>query len=37
MGKSKRKINNWPEYNRTLTQRGSIIFWVDESAIGACT
>jgi len=33
MGKSKKKIKNWPEYNRALTQRGLITFWVDESAI----
>ncbi|NQY07578.1 MAG: IS5/IS1182 family transposase, partial [Flavobacteriaceae bacterium] len=37
MGKSKNKITNWPEYNRALTQRGSITFWVDESAIEAWT
>ena len=37
MGKSKNKVTNWPEYNRALTQRGSITFWVDESAIEAWT
>ena len=37
MGKSKNKITNWPEYNRALTQRGSITLWVDESAIEAWT
>jgi hypothetical protein len=35
MGKSKNKITNWPAYNRALTQRGSITFWVDDSAIEA--
>jgi len=35
MGKSKNKITNWPEYNCALTQRGSITFWVDGSAIEA--
>jgi len=33
MGKSKRKITNWPEYNRALTQRGGVTFWLDEKAI----
>ena len=37
MGKSKNSITNWPEYNRALTQRCSITFWVDESAIEAWT
>ncbi|NRA85588.1 MAG: transposase, partial [Gammaproteobacteria bacterium] len=37
MGKSKNKVTNWPEYNRALTQRGSVTFWVDESAIEAWT
>ena len=35
MGKSKNNITNWAEDNRALTQRGSITFWVDESAIEA--
>ena len=37
MGKSKNKITNWPDYNCALTQRGSITFWVYESAIEAWT
>lgn len=27
------RINNWPEYNRSLIQRGSINFWFSEDAI----
>jgi len=26
----KRRIINWPEYNRALVQRGSITFWLDR-------
>lgn len=26
-------IHNWPEYNRALIGRGSLTFWIDESAI----
>jgi len=37
MGKSKNKITNWPKYNRALTQRGSIKFLVDDSAIEVWT
>ncbi len=33
MGKSKNKITNWKQYNKVLEQRGSITFWVDDSAI----
>ncbi|GEA52362.1 IS5 family transposase [Vibrio inusitatus NBRC 102082] len=32
MGKSKHKIINWSEYNKALVNRGSITFWVDDSA-----
>ncbi|RJG35767.1 IS5 family transposase, partial [Motilimonas pumila] len=32
MGKSKNKISNWPAYNKALTQRGSVTFWIDDSA-----
>lgn len=35
MGKSKNKITNWSQYNRALTQRGAITFWIDDSAIDA--
>lgn len=39
MGKPKAKIANWSEYNRALCQRGSVTFWIDDSAIEAwkCT
>jgi len=33
MGKSKHRITNWPEYNKALTNRGSLTFWIDERAI----
>lgn len=33
MGKSKSKITNWKEYNKALVQRGSLTFWVDDSAV----
>ncbi len=32
-GKSKFKVKNWSEYNRSLVHRGRIDFWIDESAI----
>jgi hypothetical protein len=35
MGKPKGKITNWREYNNALKQRGSLIFWMDEEAIGS--
>ncbi len=35
MGKSKRKITNWKQYNQALVNRGSVTFWLDESAINA--
>ena len=35
MGKSKRKIINWKQYNQALINRGSVTFWLDESAIDA--
>ena len=37
MAKSKNNITNWSEYNRALTQCGSITFWIDGSAIEAWT
>ncbi|WP_299022348.1 IS5 family transposase [uncultured Photobacterium sp.] len=39
MGKSKNKITNWKQYNKALEQRGSLTFWVDDSAIDSwrCT
>lgn len=33
MGKAKHKIINWPEYNQSLRNRGSLTFWMDEAAI----
>ncbi|MEZ9330975.1 IS5/IS1182 family transposase [Vibrio breoganii] len=35
MGKSKKKITNWVEYNNALCKRGSITFWIDDTAIDA--
>ena len=39
MGKTKKKITNWAEYNKALCKRGSVMFWIDDSAIEAwrCT
>ncbi|WP_026972034.1 IS5/IS1182 family transposase, partial [Aliagarivorans marinus] len=33
MGTAKGKITNWKQYNHTLTQRGSLTFWMDDAAI----
>ena len=35
MGKSKKKITNWNEYNEALCKRGSVTFWIDDSAVKA--
>lgn len=35
MAKQKFKITNWNVYNKALVNRGSLIFWLDESAIQA--
>ena len=35
MGKSKNKIANWSEYNEALCKRGSVTFWIDDSAVEA--
>ncbi|USD32099.1 MULTISPECIES: IS5 family transposase [Vibrio] len=35
MGKAKKKITNWAEYNTSLCKRGSVTFWIDDSAIDA--
>lgn len=35
MGKSKHKIINWKQYNQALVNRGSVTFWLDQSAINA--
>jgi len=31
--KDKYRIRNWPQYNQSLVNRGSITFWFDEEAI----
>ena len=31
--KTKYRVNNWPEYDRALVQRGSINLWISEDAI----
>jgi len=33
MSKAKYKISNWKQYNQALINRGSITFWVDDTAI----
>ena len=33
MGKSKRKITNWKQYNQALVNRGSLTFWFDDEAV----
>lgn len=35
MGKSKKKIANWSEYNEALCKRGSVTFWIDDTAFEA--
>ena len=35
MGKSKHKITNWSQYNKALTQRGCVTFWIDDSVSDA--
>ena len=29
------KINNWPEYNKSLEQRGSLTIWISEEALNS--
>ncbi len=33
MGKSLHPITNWPTYNKSLINRGSLTFWVDAEAM----
>ncbi|MFM5464524.1 IS5/IS1182 family transposase, partial [Aeromonas simiae] len=33
MGTSLHPITNWPQYNRSLINRGSLTFWVDAAAM----
>ncbi len=35
MGKSKKKITNWNEYDEALCKRGLVTFWIDDSAVEA--
>ena len=35
MGKAKKKITNWAEYNKALCKRASVTFWIDDSAVDA--
>ena len=35
MFKGKKKITNWAEYNKALCKRGSVTFWIDDSAVDA--
>ncbi|MDH5934518.1 IS5 family transposase, partial [Vibrio splendidus] len=30
-----KKITNWAEYNKALCKRGSVTFWIDDSAVDA--
>jgi hypothetical protein len=36
VAKQKFKITNWAAYNKALVNRGSLTFWLDESAIQSC-
>ncbi len=33
MGASHNPITNWPQYNKSLINRGSLTFWVDAEAM----
>lgn len=33
MGESLHPITNWPQYNSTLINRGSLTFWIDADAM----
>lgn len=33
MSKAKYKIRNWKQYNQALINRGSITFWIDDTAV----
>ena len=33
--KTKYRVNNWAEYDRTLVQRGDITLWISEDAIAS--
>ncbi len=36
MGTSLHPITNWPQYNKSLINRGSLTFWVDAGAMDNC-
>jgi hypothetical protein len=33
--KTKYRVNNWPEYDRALVQRGNITLWISDEAISS--
>ena len=33
--KTKYRVNNWPEYDRALVQRGNITLWISDDAIAS--
>ena len=35
--KTKYRVDNWPEYEQSLVQRGDITLWVTPEAIAAWT
>jgi hypothetical protein len=35
--KRRYRLRNWREYNAALVQRGSLTFWVDETALAGWT
>lgn len=35
--KAQYRVQNWSEYNRSLTRRGDITLWIDEEALAAWT
>ncbi len=34
MKKNRHRIRNWSDYNRSLTNRGSLTFWISRDLIG---
>ncbi len=33
--KTKYRVSNWPEYDRTLVERGDITLWISEDAVSS--
>ena len=33
--KTKYRVKNWPEYERSLRRRGDVTIWFDEAAVAA--